>query len=56
MPSRKKKRRSCEKPVSAISQKSRSHSGGVFKGFGIFPNKPKTVRPRESGSRAVWSL
>lgn len=37
---RKADKRSSDKlPVSAISQKSRSHANGVFKGFGTFPNK-----------------
>ncbi len=40
-------------PEQAISQKSRSHANGVFRGIGERPNKQKTVLPRESGSRAV---
>ena len=47
------KRGSVELPVSAISEKSRSHANGVLQGFGERPNKQKTVRPRESGDRAV---
>ena len=47
------RRSSGELPVSAISQKSRSHAGGVFRGFGMPPNKQKTVRSRASGDRAV---
>ena len=49
-------RSSGELPVSAISQKSRSHANGVFRGLGILPNKQQTVRSRESGDRTVWSL
>ena len=47
------KRSSGELPVSAISQKSRSHANGVFRGIGERPNKQQTVRLRASGDRAV---
>jgi len=47
------KRSSDKLPVSTISQKSRSHANGVFKGFGTFPNKQQTVWSRASGDRAV---
>ena len=47
------KRSSVELPILAISQKSRSHAGGVFRGFGMPPNKQQTVRLRASGDRAV---
>ena len=46
-------RSSGELPEQAISQKSRSHANGVFRGIGERPNKQKTVRPRENGCRAV---
>ena len=50
-------RRSSDKlSVSAISQKSRSHAGGVFRGIGGRPNKQENVRFRESGDRAVFGL
>ena len=47
------KRSSGELPVSAISQKSRSHAKGVFSGIGMLPNKQQNVRSRESGDRTV---
>ena len=47
------KRSSGELPVSVISQKSRSHANGVFRGIGERPNKQQTVRHRASGDRAV---
>ncbi len=53
MPKKKKKRCSGELSEQAISEKSRSHANGVFRGFGKHPNKQKTVRPRENGCRAV---
>lgn len=49
-------RSSGEKPKQAISQKSRSHANGVFRGIGDAPNKQKTARHRASGSRTVSSL
>ena len=53
MPRGTDKRSSDELPVSAISQKSRSHAGGVIRGIGERPNKQQTVRSRASGDRAV---
>ena len=47
------KRSSGDLPVSAISEKSRSHAGGVIRGIGERPNKQQTVRSRGSGDRAV---
>ena len=47
------KRSSDKLPVSAISQKSRSHANGVFRGLGNAPTSKHTVRFRESGDRAV---
>ncbi len=47
------KRSSGELPVSAISEKSRSHANGVFRGIGMLPNKQQNVRSRESGDRTV---
>ena len=47
------KRSSDKLSVSAISQKSRSHANGVFRGFGMTSNKQKTVRSHGSGDRAV---
>ena len=45
-----------ELPISAISEKSRSHAGGVIRGIGDRPNKQENVRFRESGDRAVFGL
>ena len=50
------KRSSDKLSVSAISQKSRSHAGGVIRGIGDRPNKQENVRFRESGDRAVFGL
>ena len=47
------RRSSGELPVSAISEKSRSHAGGVIRGIGDRPNKQENVRSRDSGNRAV---
>ena len=49
-------RSSGELPISAISEKSRSHAGGVIRGIGDRPNKQENVRFRESGDRAVFGL
>ncbi len=44
------KRGCVEKPVSAISEKSCSHAGGVFRGIGEGPNKrANRPAPRERG-------
>ena len=45
------KRSSGELPVSAISQKSRSHANGVFRGIGMLPNKQQNVRSHGCGDR-----
>ena len=51
------KRSSVELPVSAISEKSRSHANGVFRGFGIHPNKranrPLPRKRRSGGLKPV---
>jgi hypothetical protein len=49
-------RSSAELLTKAISQKSRSHANGVFRGIGDYPNKQETVRLRESGSRFVLRM
>ena len=54
MPKKKKKRCSGELSEQAISEKSRSHANGVFRGIGERPNKQETARRRESGDRAVF--
>ena len=45
------KRSSDKLPVSTISQKSRSHANGVFRGIGMLPNKQQNVRSRSCGDR-----
>lgn len=50
------KRSSDKLPVSAISEKSRSHAGGVFGGIGDRPNKQENVRSRDSGDRTLFGL